>query len=88
VDTTWMVEGLCRDSSTEVFFPDDGVGGGQAQRICARCSVKALCLEYSLHHRIAYGIWGGVSERERLRLLLQPATNPAGQSDTLFLVSA
>jgi WhiB family redox-sensing transcriptional regulator len=40
-----------------------------AQRECAECSVRTECLEYALVNRIEHGVWGGVSERERRRIL-------------------
>jgi WhiB family redox-sensing transcriptional regulator len=52
-----------------IFFPNDGVGVLEAQRVCAGCPVKEHCLEYALVHRIDHGVWGGASERERRRIL-------------------
>ena len=39
-----------------------------AKRICAQCTVKSECLEYALKNDERFGIWGGLSERERRRL--------------------
>ena len=41
---------------------------GKGERICSGCEVKAECLEYALHKDERFGIWGGLSERERRRL--------------------
>ncbi|MDA8186493.1 MAG: WhiB family transcriptional regulator [Acidimicrobiales bacterium] len=71
MDADWMSDGKCRDMDPAIFFPNDGVGVQVAQRICAECAVKALCLEYALVNRIDHGVWGGASERERRRLLRQ-----------------
>jgi hypothetical protein len=38
------------------------------QRVCLSCDVRAECLEYALAHDERFGIWGGLSERERRRL--------------------
>ena len=65
----WMAEGKCRDVAPETFFPNDGVGVIQAQRICATCPVATQCLEYALANHIDHGVWGGKSERERRRIL-------------------
>jgi WhiB family redox-sensing transcriptional regulator len=43
-------------------------GEGEAKRICSGCEVRAECLEYALAHDERFGIWGGLSERERRRL--------------------
>ena len=69
MDTPWMQHGNCRNHPPEVFFPSDGVGVINAQRICRTCPVQGTCLEYALENRIDHGVWGGASERERRRLL-------------------
>jgi WhiB family redox-sensing transcriptional regulator len=65
VDTSWMMQGRCRDHPPSTFFPSDGVGVAIARRICASCPVKEPCLDYALDHHIEHGIWGGASERAR-----------------------
>jgi WhiB family redox-sensing transcriptional regulator len=66
--TEWMDLGLCRDNAPEIFFPSDGAGVEKARKICGRCEVKDLCLEYALVEEIEHGVWGGASERERRRI--------------------
>jgi WhiB family redox-sensing transcriptional regulator len=68
MSTEWMAQGKCRDLDPAVFFPSDGLGVQEAQRICADCPVTEECLEYALANRIDHGVWGGRSERERRRL--------------------
>ena len=67
-DIDWLASGKCRDLPVETFFPSDGAGVEAARRICANCPVKNLCLEYALVNRIAQGVWGGTSERQRRQL--------------------
>jgi WhiB family redox-sensing transcriptional regulator len=69
MDTDWMEVGKCKDLSPSTFFPSDGVGVQEAQRICAECPVAGACLEYALAERVDHGVWGGKSERERRRIL-------------------
>ncbi len=69
MDTSWMAKGNCRDEPPSRFFPSDGVGVEVARRICATCPVKEPCLEYALNQRVDHGVWGGLSERERRRIL-------------------
>ena len=69
MDTDWMEQGKCKDLAPSIFFPSDGVGVQEAQRICAECAVADACLEYALENHIDHGVWGGRSERERRRLL-------------------
>lgn len=65
----WMTQARCRGERPGVFFPSDGLGVETAQRACAGCPVRVECLEYALANRIDHGVWGGASERERLRIL-------------------
>lgn len=52
-----------------VFFPTDLAGFSAAAEICASCPVQQPCLEYALVNRISEGVWGGASQRERIRIL-------------------
>lgn len=53
---------------TSAFFPDALDGVIAAQAVCKRCTVRGACLSYALDNRIEHGIWGGTSERERVRI--------------------
>ena len=64
----WQEEALCAQTDPEAFFPEKGGSTREAKRICVGCQVKAECLEYALGHDERFGIWGGLSERERRRL--------------------
>jgi WhiB family redox-sensing transcriptional regulator len=68
-DTSWMARGRCAEEPPSTFFPSDGVGVEIARRLCADCRVQERCLEYALEQRIDHGVWGGVSERGRRRIL-------------------
>jgi WhiB family redox-sensing transcriptional regulator len=61
----WMASGLCAQTDPEEFFPEKGGSSRVAKLICAGCEVRAECLEYALEQDERYGIWGGLSERER-----------------------
>lgn len=61
----WMDEALCAQIDTEMFFPEKGGSTRDAKRVCVTCDVKAQCLEYALRNDERFGIWGGLSERER-----------------------
>lgn len=60
--------GLCAQTDPEAFFPEKGDSNRDAKRICARCDVKAECLEWALDNDERYGVWGGLSENERKKL--------------------
>jgi WhiB family redox-sensing transcriptional regulator len=47
--------------------------------VCARCPVIESCLKHALSVREPYGVWGGMSEEERARLIAaEPAAVAAG----------
>jgi WhiB family redox-sensing transcriptional regulator len=64
----WQDRALCAETDPEAFFPEKGGSTREAKRICSGCEVRAECLEYALAHDERFGIWGGLSERERRRL--------------------
>src|SRR5690349_12829146 len=64
----WQERALCSQTDPEAFFPEKGGSTREAKRICSRCEVKSECLEYALAHDERFGIWGGLSERERRKL--------------------
>lgn len=64
----WQADALCAQTDPEAFFPEKGGSTRDAKRICTTCEVKAQCLDYALANDERFGIWGGLSERERRRL--------------------
>lgn len=67
-ELAWMERARCLDADPEAFFPEKGGSTREAKRICAVCDVREECLEYALANDERFGIWGGMSERERRRL--------------------
>jgi WhiB family redox-sensing transcriptional regulator len=68
VDSQWQDRALCAQTDPEAFFPEKGGSTREAKRICLGCEVRDACLEYALANDERFGIWGGLSERERRRL--------------------
>jgi WhiB family transcriptional regulator, redox-sensing transcriptional regulator len=69
----WRHRAACRDHDPELFFPVSDMGPGarqteQAKAVCARCPVRAECLEYALDNALDHGIYGGTTESERRTL--------------------
>lgn len=64
----WMESARCLEADPDAFFPEKGGSTREAKRICAQCHVREECLEYALNNDERFGIWGGMSERERRRL--------------------
>jgi WhiB family transcriptional regulator, redox-sensing transcriptional regulator len=64
----WYEQAACLDKDADCFFPEKGGSTRAAKRICQTCSVQTECLDYALANDERFGIWGGLSERERRRL--------------------
>lgn len=77
VEPRWRAEAACKDSTAAAFYPPNTTESrqqrqareGSARAVCARCEVRQPCLEYALYVQEPYGIWGGLNELERRRLL-------------------
>jgi len=67
----WQERALCAQTDPEAFFPEKGGSTRDAKKVCTSCDVKQECLEYALTNDERFGIWGGLSERERRRLRKQ-----------------
>lgn len=65
---TWQALGSCRGLDPDLFFPERGASTREAKEVCRGCVVREDCLEYALANGEKFGIWGGLSERERRRL--------------------
>lgn len=71
----WRAQGACRDHDPELFFPIGTTGPAAAQieeakAVCNRsCPVRTACLEWALETRQDAGVWGGLSEDDRRRVL-------------------
>ena len=64
----WQERALCAQTDPEAFFPEKGGSTREAKRVCLTCDVRDECLEYALENDERFGIWGGLSERERRKL--------------------
>ena len=66
---TWRQAAACRGRAARTFYPGTPEEVAAAKRICAGCKVQQLCLETALRNREPHGVWGGLTERERARVL-------------------
>ena len=64
----WQERSLGPQTDPEAFFPEKGGSTREAKRVCVGCEVRVECLEYALANDERFGIWGGLSERERRKL--------------------
>lgn len=67
-DSAWQEQALCAQTGADFFFPEPGSSVREAKRICGMCEMRSACLEYALNNDERFGVWGGLSEKERLSL--------------------
>jgi WhiB family transcriptional regulator, redox-sensing transcriptional regulator len=67
-DLDWQAQALCAQTGAEFFFPEPGSSVREAKRICALCEMRPACLDYALQNDERFGVWGGLSEKERLAI--------------------
>ena len=67
----WVDLALCAEVDPEIFFPERGGSVKAAKSVCRACESRAECLDYALEHDEPWGIWGGMTERERRMLARQ-----------------
>lgn len=66
---SFISRAVCAQTDPEAFFPEKGESVREAKRVCASCEVRLECLEYALANNERFGVWGGMSERERRAIL-------------------
>ena len=85
---TWQEYSNCLGVDPDLFFPERGASTKEAKAVCKGCVVREDCLENALQNGAKFGIWGGMSERERRRirrqraLARQAAIQVVGESST------
>ena len=67
-ERTWQRQANCMGVDPDLFFPERGASTREAKEVCRGCVVRVECLEYALANSEKFGIWGGLSERERRRI--------------------
>jgi WhiB family redox-sensing transcriptional regulator len=70
-DRSWQGQANCLGVDPDLFFPERGASTREAKGVCRGCEVREECLEYALVNGEKFGIWGGLSERERRRIRRQ-----------------
>lgn len=67
-ELSWQDYANCRGADADLFFPERGASTRKAKTICTACEVKDDCLNFAIQNGEKFGIWGGMSERERRRV--------------------
>ena len=76
-DLEWQEKALCAEVDPEIFYPEKGGSTREAKMVCRSCEVRVECLQYALNRDERFGVFGGMSERERRRL---KRPQPVGRS--------
>lgn len=63
----WTLQARCQGSTDDLFV--EGAQQKKARLVCRGCVVRSHCLAEALDNRIEWGVWGGMTERERRHLL-------------------
>lgn len=66
--TGWKQQAVCANSDPDLLFVT-GAAQRDAARLCSGCPVKTECLAEALDNQVEYGVWGGMTERQRRALL-------------------
>lgn len=67
-DTDWAAQAACRATDPDTLFVQ-GAAQNRVKAICLGCPVRTECLADALDNRVEFGVWGGMTERERRALL-------------------
>ena len=79
---SWWSDARCNDNAATLsglFFSEELLDIARAKAICSKCPVQAECLAEALENQIEWGVWGGMTERER-RALLRRRPNASWRS--------
>lgn len=69
-DQTWAVNAACAHTDPDALFVR-GAAQRQVRQVCFSCPVRVQCLADALDSKITFGVWGGLTERERRALMRQ-----------------
>lgn len=65
---SWQIDAACRGVDAELFFPATEEEALGAKAVCDTCPVRLACLAFALERNERFGVWGGLTEKERSRL--------------------
>ncbi|MFM9629422.1 WhiB family transcriptional regulator [Streptomyces galilaeus] len=83
----WRQSGACRAEDPEDFFPVGATPAAKAterhaKAVCFRCPSSLECGQWALQTRQPFGIWGGMTEAERAKILRRRGIRLKTGSDT------
>lgn len=77
----WAIRAACQGHNPEHWMDDrPGRPTAAARAVCGACPVRTACLAHALAHDEPWGMWGGLTTRERVgrRLGLRVLSDPIG----------
>lgn len=79
---SWADDALCQRVDPDAFFPEQSnrAAAEPAIQACRRCPVTTQCLDYALTNGEEYGVWGGLTVRERRQLKARHSTTPTKET--------
>jgi WhiB family redox-sensing transcriptional regulator len=80
-ESDWTSRAACRNTDPDELFVQ-GAAQNRAKTRCFGCIVRTECLADALDNRVEFGVWGGMTERER-RALLRRRPDVVSWSDLL-----
>lgn len=75
-DVEWAARAACQGSDPDTLFVQ-GAAQNRAKAVCLGCQVRTECLADALDNRVEFGVWGGMTERERRALLRRRPNVPS-----------
>ena len=81
MNKNWVDRAACRGLDPAIFYPPTDEEADDARAVCAQCPVAEDCLEHAIEHREKSGVWGGATERERLRIVRRRRRNRTAVSE-------
>ena len=67
-ESDWTDQARCRGLDPDQFFVRGASQSRKAVKVCQRCTVRSECLDYAVENQIDFGVWGGLTERQRRAL--------------------
>lgn len=83
----WFSRARCT-GLTSIFFTETTAGIARAKAICTLCPVRDECLDYALRTKQEYGVWGGLSENERVARMRRATAGGQAPIDITYTTNA
>jgi len=87
-DADDLAQALCAQVDGDLWFPEQGQSAQPAKDICARCPILQACYAYTLVAQPRYGVWAGLTERDRRKLQGRTRTATCAECGETFPVTS